>query len=43
MGNETVLKLVKEGKNEDEIRKSWEDELKAYIEMRKMYLLYPEY
>jgi uncharacterized protein YbbC (DUF1343 family) len=43
MGNQTVLKLIREGKDEDEIRKSWEDELKAYIEMRKTYLLYPEF
>lgn len=42
IGNETVLKLIKEGKNEDEIRKSWENELKAYMELRKKYLLYPE-
>jgi len=42
MGNETVLKLIKEGKSEDEIRKSWEPELNAYRELRKKYLLYPE-
>ena len=42
MGNETVLKLIREGKNEDEIRKSWEPELNAYREMRKKYLLYPD-
>lgn len=42
MGNESVLKLIKEGKNEDEIRKSWENELKAYMELRNKYLLYPE-
>lgn len=43
MGNETVLKLIKEGKNEDEIRKSREAELNLYKEMRKKYLLYPEF
>jgi len=43
MGNETVLKLIKEGKSEDEIRKSWEPELNAYRELRKKYLLYPEF
>jgi uncharacterized protein YbbC (DUF1343 family) len=42
MGNETVLKLIKEGKGEDDIRKSWEPELKTYLEMRKKYLLYPD-
>ena len=43
MGNEAVLKLINEGKGEDEIRKSWEPELKVYMEMRKKYLLYPDF
>jgi uncharacterized protein YbbC (DUF1343 family) len=43
MGNETVLKLIKEGKDENEIHKSWEYELNKYCEMRKKYLLYPEF
>jgi uncharacterized protein YbbC (DUF1343 family) len=43
MGNETVLKLIKEDKGEDEIRQSWETELKTYKEMRKKYLLYPDF
>lgn len=43
MGNENVLKLIKEGKGEDEIRQSWEPELKKYKEMRKKYLLYPDF
>ncbi len=42
IGNDTVLKLIQEGENEDEIRKSWENELQSYKEMRKKYLLYPE-
>jgi uncharacterized protein YbbC (DUF1343 family) len=42
IGNETVLKLIKEGKSEDEIRKSWENEIAAYKEIRNKYLLYPE-
>jgi hypothetical protein len=42
MGSETVLKLIKEGKGEDEIRQSWEPELKISKEMRKKYLLYPD-
>jgi uncharacterized protein YbbC (DUF1343 family) len=42
MGNDKILKLIKEGKNEDEIRESWQNELKAYKEMRSKYLLYPE-
>jgi hypothetical protein len=43
MGNDIVLKLIREGKSEKEIRKSWQRELKDYKEMRKKYLLYPEY
>jgi len=43
MGNETVLKLIFEGKSEEEIRQTWQPELKIYSEMRKKYLLYPEY
>jgi uncharacterized protein YbbC (DUF1343 family) len=43
MGNDIVLKLIKEGKDEDEIRQSWEKELIAYREMRKKYLIYPEF
>lgn len=42
MGNELVLKLILEGKNESEIRNSWTEELKEYGAMRQKYLLYPD-
>ena len=43
MGNDVVLRLIRDGKNEKEIRQSWQSELNSYREMRKKYLLYPEY
>lgn len=42
IGNDLVLKLIKEGKTEKEIRQSWQSELNTYKEMRKKYLIYPE-
>ena len=42
MGNETVLKLILEGKDEVEIRKSWSAELAGYGAIRKKYLLYSD-
>ena len=43
MGNDTVLKLILEGKGEAEIRKSWETELANYGAIRQKYLLYPDF
>ena len=43
MGNDQVLKLILEGKSEDEIRKSWEAELTKYALIRTKYLLYPDF
>jgi len=43
MGNDTVLKLILEGKGEAEIRKSWEVELANYRAIRQKYLLYPDF
>ncbi|HZK95115.1 MAG TPA: DUF1343 domain-containing protein [Prolixibacteraceae bacterium] len=43
MGNDTVLKLILEGKGEAEIRKSWETELANYRAVRQKYLLYPDF
>jgi len=40
MGDDHVLKLIKEGKNEKEIAKSWQEELNNYKEIRSKYLLY---
>lgn len=42
MGNDQILKLIQEGKDEAEIRKSWSDEVKAYGAIRQKYLLYPD-
>lgn len=43
MGNDLVLKLIFEGKEEAEIRKSWEVELANYGAIRQKYLLYPDF
>lgn len=43
IGNNLVLKLILEGKDEAEIRKSWETELAAYAVIRQKYLLYPDF
>ena len=43
MGNDRVLKLILEGKDETEIRKSWEAELANYAVIRQKYLLYPDF
>lgn len=40
MGNDLVLKLIKEGKNEKEITESWQEELNHYRMIRSKYLLY---
>ena len=40
MGDDQVLKLIKEGKSEKEITKSWQEELSKYKDVRSKYLLY---
>lgn len=40
-GNDLLMKQIKEGKSEKEIRASWEPSLAQYKLMRKKYLLYP--
>lgn len=42
-GNNKLQDQVITGKSEEEIRKSWEPELGKYKEMRKKYLLYPDF
>lgn len=42
-GTDELRKQIMAGKSEDDIRKSWEADLKAYKEMRKKYLLYPDF
>lgn len=40
MGTDSVRKAILKGESEDEIRNGWQQELQAYREMRKKYLLY---
>lgn len=42
-GTDELRKQIIAGKTEDEIRASWKEELDAYKEMRKKYLLYPDF
>ncbi|NGM65935.1 exo-beta-N-acetylmuramidase NamZ domain-containing protein [Sphingobacterium sp. SGR-19] len=42
-GTDELRKQIIEGKTESEIRNSWTGELNAYKEMRKKYLLYPDF
>jgi uncharacterized protein YbbC (DUF1343 family) len=39
-GTDELRKQIEEGKSEDEIRKSWEDELEEFRKIRAKYLLY---
>jgi uncharacterized protein YbbC (DUF1343 family) len=41
-GNEQLRKDIQDGKTEKEIRQSWNNDLAAFREIRKKYLLYPE-
>lgn len=40
-GNETLMRQIREGVSEQEIRKSWEPGLTAFKAIRKKYLIYP--
>jgi uncharacterized protein YbbC (DUF1343 family) len=42
-GTDEVLKQIKAGKSEAEIILSWQTELEKYKEIRKKYLLYPDF
>lgn len=42
-GTDELRKQIIAGKSEDEIRDSWAEDLKAYKEMRKKYLLYTDF
>lgn len=41
-GNSQLMQQIKDGKSENEIRKSWEPALSRFKEVRKQYLLYKE-
>jgi uncharacterized protein YbbC (DUF1343 family) len=40
-GNDRLIEKIENGWSEDEIRQSWEQELKDYEALREQYLLYP--
>lgn len=42
-GNDQLQKQVKEGKDEDEIRKSWQPGIEKFKQIRKKYLLYKDF
>jgi uncharacterized protein YbbC (DUF1343 family) len=42
-GTDMLRKQIAEGKTEEEIRKSWQDDLKKYKAIRKKYLLYKDF
>ncbi len=42
-GNETLQKQIKEGKSEEDIRKSWEPGLSKFKTIRKKYLIYQDF
>jgi len=42
-GNDELMKQVKDGKTEEEIRASWEPKLSEFKTIRKKYLLYPDF
>ena len=42
-GNDILMQQIKDGKSEDEIRKSWEADLNKFKTIRKKYLLYDDF
>lgn len=42
-GNDILIQQLKEGRTEEEIRKSWEPSLGNFKKIRKKYLLYPDF
>ncbi len=42
-GNATLKQQIKEGKSEDEIRKTWQPAIQTFKTIRKKYLLYPDF
>lgn len=42
-GNNDLWQQIREGKSEEEIRKTWEPKLSEYKKMRKKYLLYEDF
>jgi uncharacterized protein YbbC (DUF1343 family) len=42
-GNATLMEQIKSGATQETIRNSWQPKLKAFKEIRKKYLLYPDF
>jgi len=42
-GTDALRKQLEAGKSASEIRESWQEDLKTYKAMRKMYILYPDF
>ena len=42
-GNDELMQQIKSGKTEAEIKASWQPKLNAFKEIRKLYLLYPDF
>jgi uncharacterized protein YbbC (DUF1343 family) len=42
-GNDMLMQQIKDGKTEEEIRQSWEADLKKFKVIRKKYLLYDDF
>ncbi len=42
-GNDILMRQIKAGLSSNEIKLSWEDDLENYKEIRKKYLLYPDF
>ncbi len=42
-GTDQLIKGIREGKSEAELVASWKEELNGYREIRKKYLLYPDF
>lgn len=42
-GNDMLMRQIQEGKTEAEIRESWQPGLKSFLNIRKKYLLYPDF
>jgi uncharacterized protein YbbC (DUF1343 family) len=42
-GTKTLREQIIAGKTADEIQQSWQDDLNAFKQIRKKYLLYPDF
>ena len=42
IGNDSIRKMIKEGKSADEIKSTWKDDVEKFKKQRKPYLLYEE-